>query len=206
MVISLAGISKRFRTWIFKDLSYRFESDIIYGIAGSNGSGKSTLLQIISGFMTPTTGELTYSRGSAKLLPDEFNCTISYAAPYVSLVEELTVREAIEFQNRCRSRSQQLSAEQVLIQAEMEGVQDRYLNQLSSGMMQRIKLALAIMSSSEVLLLDEPTSFLDEKSRQWFEKQLERHRKNRLVVIATNDPKDIGLCAEVLDVEQFSSA
>lgn len=203
MVIELSQISKRFRSWIFKDISYRFEAGLVYGIAGSNGSGKSTLLQIISGFMTPTKGELTYLRGDTRLLAEEYNTTISYAAPYVSLIEEFTVREAIEFQFRCRSDQAQIPVEQILSQSLLKDYQDRFLNQLSSGLMQRLKLALAIMSNSEVLLLDEPTSFLDEKSRRWFEDQLARHRHDRLIMIATNDLQDIDLCEKVLDVELF---
>lgn len=205
MVIELSQISKRFRSWIFRDISYRFEAGHIYGIAGSNGSGKSTLLQIISGFMTPTEGELIYLKGDSRLLPDEYNTTISYAAPYVSLIEELTVREAIEFQSLCQSSQDQLPVEHILSRSLLEDYQDRFLNQLSSGLMQRLKLTLALMCNTEVLLLDEPTSFLDEKSRKWFEEQLAQHCQDRLVVIATNDPQDMNLCEKVLDVELFGS-
>ncbi len=203
MVIELQQIAKRFNTWIFKEVTYTFDSHRPYGIAGSNGTGKSTLLKIISGYMTPTSGEVVYRRATDVLSQEDLNTCLCYTAPYISLIEELTVSEAIRFQRRFKPYQQDMDLTQVLKESGLAEYEDRFLNQLSSGLMQRLKLSLALMASSEILLLDEPTSFLDEKSRQWFESMLSRFGAGRLTLIATNDPEDIALCAQVLDIEEY---
>ena len=203
MVIELHHISKKYRSWIFKSVDYQFDPDRIYGIVGRNGSGKSTLLKIISGYTTPTKGQVRFIDQGKDLQADEWPMQIGYAAPYIGLIEELTVREQVEFHRRFKDFHNNLSPDEFLRLAGMEAHQDKFLNQLSSGLMQRLKLALHILTDTPVLLLDEPTSYLDAASREWFERLLANYGQNRLVILATNDIQDQLLCAQTLDVEAF---
>ncbi len=203
MVIELSGISKKFRTWIFKDINLRFESPSSYSVIGHNGSGKSTFLKILSGYMTPTNGTVTYSQNDVELSREEFPLKFSFAAPYIGLIEELTVREQIDFHSRFRSLRADLGTTQFLEEALLLEHQDKFVNQLSSGLMQRLKLALMLMTDSEVLLLDEPTSYLDKDARGWFERLFHKYRSDRLVVLATNDERDVSLCDQTINIEDY---
>ena len=67
-------------------------------------------------------------------------------------------------------------------------------------MKQKIQIALALLSDTPYLLLDEPTSFLDKAAKRWFEELLHLHAQNRVVIIASNDSFDIGLCGKVIEL------
>ncbi|MBK8080718.1 MAG: hypothetical protein IPK25_10780 [Saprospiraceae bacterium] len=67
-------------------------------------------------------------------------------------------------------------------------------------MNQKLQLALAVLSDSEVLLMDEPTSFLDQNAKIWFKNILMRYCKNRLIIISSNDSFDLSLCKDILSL------
>ena len=75
---------------------------------------------------------------------------------------------------------------------------------LSSGLLQRFKLALALLSSSPIVLLDEPTSYLDEKSKTWFRELFKNHMADRLIILASNAADDLALTEEKLEVERYA--
>ena len=68
-------------------------------------------------------------------------------------------------------------------------------------MKQKIQLALAILSDTPIILLDEPTSFLDQFNKEWFADLLNNFKHNRIVIIASNDPYDLAICEDVKFVE-----
>ena len=70
-------------------------------------------------------------------------------------------------------------------------------------MKQRVKLALAISTDTPILLLDEPSTNLDVKAVEWFHRLFEQYAGNRLAIIATNDPGDLRLCSQKLDILQW---
>ena len=80
---------------------------------------------------------------------------------------------------------------------------ERVLN-LSSGQAQRLSLALAILTESPLLLLDEPTSYLDEKSKKWFHSLLQEHQQNRCVILASNDLTDFKSAERVLKLDELN--
>jgi ABC-type multidrug transport system ATPase subunit len=168
MNISLQNIGRRFnKQWIFKGIDFQFEQDQKYAILGPNGSGKSTLLSILLGNLSPSEGKLTY------LNPDEVKVEeiyqyISFAAPYLDLIEEFTLQETIAFHFQFKGYSEGLNAASVLELLGLQKSQDKALKHFSSGMKQRTKLALACCSNSPILLLDEPTSNLDAQGVNWY--------------------------------------
>lgn len=203
MVIELIGISKKYRTWIFKDISFTFQNGQNYAIIGRNGAGKSTLLKILSGYTTPTQGRVVYTLRGEVMDKEEYPIQIAYTAPYIGLIEELTVREHIDFQRKFKVFQDGLTTDDVLEQSQLVSHQTKYVNQLSSGLMQRLKLVLVLTSDANVMLLDEPTSYLDAHARVWFQSLFRKYTTDKLVIIATNDDRDVSLCQEVFDVENF---
>ncbi len=204
MHIQATDISKKLgRQWVIKHFTYRFDSDRIFGIAGDNGSGKSTLLQLLSTFMEPTKGNCRFvSEGKPVPEKDIFKC-FSVAAPYLQLIPHLTIREQLHFTRDLKGWSHQLSTQKVLQATGLEQHADKALQQLSSGMKQRIRLMSALASDVPFVFLDEPTTNLDTTSKDWFLEQCDRFRTKKSLIIASNEGFDLQLCAETLEMSDY---
>lgn len=183
MTIDAQNIGKRFDTqWIFKNFSFKFESDKAYAIIGKNGSGKSTLLKTLAGFITPNQGLLKYLHQAQEITHEQATSHISFASPYMELIEELSVSEMINLHARLRTLI--IPPNELLDTIKLSA--NAEIRNLSSGMKQRLKLALAIFTDSNVLLLDEPTSNFDAEWEKWYVQTVSSYRQNRLVIIASN--------------------
>jgi ABC-type multidrug transport system ATPase subunit len=199
MKVQLIEVAKRFnKEWIFKGVNLTLESNKIYGLIGSNGSGKTTLLSIISNFVAPTEGTISYDTSIVNLRQ-----SISIASPAVSLMEEMTVEEAIQFHSHYKPFRNGITYKEVIQILQFEKQRTKLLRELSTGMKQRVKLVLAILSQSEILLLDEPGSNLDLEGFQFWKDLLKKNGENRLVVIASNDQQDLELCTDLIDLKTF---
>ena len=205
MEVILDKISKRFATnWIFKDLTVRLPSGSVLGVKGSNGSGKTTLLKIIAGALVPTCGTATYKLGNLTIADDRLFRHVSYAAPYADIIEDFALRECIDFHIRFKPFRQGIDAANFLDLLDYPFRPDQFIRNYSSGMKQRLRLALAICTRSDLILLDEPTSTLDANGRQWFHQLLAAHKGDRSVVIASNDEEDFRQVEFEIAIEKFS--
>lgn len=202
--IHLDGVGKRFRRWVFTDLNYRLAVGQWYGLVGHNGIGKSTLLSIISGYTATTSGSVSYINSQGRTIAkDRWPQYISYAAPYVELVEELSVAEMITFHYKFCPPKLSGSLEEVLARLQLQSFKGVPVSDLSSGLKQRLQLGLAILTDKTVLLLDEPTSYLDSSSRNWFHEMMLEYASERMVVIATNNEDDLVNCGKKIELQQF---
>lgn len=205
MRISLQNVSKSFgRERVVRDLSHVFEPGSRTALLGPNGSGKSTLLQLVGGFSIPTKGTVAHELNGTLLEPDQVYRHISIAAPYMSLYEELSLREAIASHVRFKPLRGDLGLEEVARIALLEKHLDKPVRDFSSGMKQRLKLALAVLSDTSLLLLDEPTSNLDANGGAWFAELLEKNIGERTFVVASNKQKmEIELCRAIVEVDSW---
>ncbi len=212
--IMLEGVGKRFRyEWIFRNLSKTFESGNIYALLGSNGSGKSTLMKILSGHLSPSEGKISFYVKDKQQDEDSIYKHISYAAPYVELIEELTLTEMIQFHIKFKPLSNSLKINDLIEILGFEKSKNKEIRYFSSGMKQRLKLALAICSDSPILLLDEPTTNLDAQGVAWYRQlmsrfaggtsQNSRDEGNRLTIVASNIEHDYDFCNQMLNIEDF---
>jgi ABC-type multidrug transport system ATPase subunit len=202
--IALEQLGKRFRyEWIFRNLQADLHAGERWAILGPNGSGKSTLLKILSGHLSPSKGFARFSRLGKPVEPDAVYHHIAYAAPYIELIEEFTLEEALLFHSRLKPLAAGLDASRLAELLELPGAAKKPLRTFSSGMKQRVKLALAICSNTPVLLLDEPTTNLDKTATLWFHHLLNRFAAGRLVVIATNEQADVEGCGHFLDIRDY---
>lgn len=200
MNISLTNIGRRFnKEWIFKGIDYTFQSGRSYAVLGPNGSGKSTLLNIILGCLTPSEGVISY--GKTKV--EELYRSISFAAPYLDLVEEFTLQETIDFHFQFKKYAEGMNAAAVLELLGLEKSQDKALKHFSSGMKQRTKLALACCSSTPVLILDEPTSNLDEQGIAWYLDLISKFTADRIVIVGSNQGHEYAFCREQLHIGHY---
>lgn len=188
MKIELNNIGKKYNdNWIFKGVNVEFETGGVYPIIGNNGSGKSTLLQVISGYVTANAGSIVYNQNG--LIPIEnWYKHLSIAAPYLDLFEEFTIDESIDLHIKLKSLRQ--SKQSILDEIELTNHRSKTLKQLSSGMRQRVKLALAIYSETSVILLDEPCSNLDVRWTNWYNEALSKTLEDRIVIICSNSQSE----------------
>ncbi|GGK64867.1 ATP-binding cassette domain-containing protein [Rufibacter glacialis] len=203
MQIKLSSLGKRFNyEWIFRNLSFEFVSGKAYAVLGHNGSGKSTLLSILSGFQLPSEGSVSYSSGGKEIPVDELYRFLSLAAPYQDLLEEFTLEEMIQFHTRFKPL-RGISPSQLPDLLQLQAARHKLVRDFSSGMRQRLKLGLALYSETPLLLLDEPTTNLDQAGVAWYLEHLDRNRQNRLVLIGSNVPHEYSFCDEQLPINEF---
>lgn len=205
MRIHLQAASKTFgRETVFRDVSHVFEHGSRTAIIGPNGSGKSTLLQCVGGALMLTKGTVEHKQDFAPVPQEEVYRHVSIAAPYMSLYEDLSLREAIIVHKRFKPLLGDRGVEAVAEAALLGGQLEKPVRNFSSGMKQRLKLALAILSDTSLLLLDEPTSNLDANGAQWFAAFLSEHVGQRTLVVASNRVDvETALCTATIDVQLY---
>ncbi len=181
MKIVTENLGKRFnREWVFRNFNYEFNSANTYAIVGPNGSGKSTLMQVLWGQMQPSIGTISYSNDRQS----EIYKSVAIAAPYMDLIDEFTLEEIIHFHFKFKKSKFPLRT--VLEKSGLESAQNKQVSTFSSGMRQRLKLALAFYSETKMLFLDEPCTNLDKKSIEWYHDQLSQVPTDTLIFIASN--------------------
>jgi len=205
MNITLNNIGKRYRfEWIFKNIDYQFEMGTGYAILGNNGSGKSTLMQVLSGHLSPSKGSLEFSDNNGVIDIGKAYKKISFTAPYIELIEEFTLEEAIDF--HWKFKAMKCSKKGLIDRLQYpKSTRKKAIKFFSSGMQQRLKLALAICSETSLLLLDEPTITLDRNAVEWYVELLKEYAysKDRLTIIASNVEEDFQGCTEQLDILNY---
>lgn len=201
MQIELQNIAKKYKNqWIFKNINYTFEKGKKYAILGENGSGKSTLLKIISGQTTPNKGTVLYT-SNKKIDIENVPKKLSYCAPYIELIEELTFVELIAFVGKYKTFSASFNAQK--LQEKFNFSSHKWIKDYSSGMKQRVKLILALYLNVELVLLDEPTSNLDEEGVKWYLETVEKETKDKTVIIASNIEREYEFCNDVIRITDY---
>lgn len=204
MTITLGHISKRFQKhWIFKDVNYSFTTPNAYALLGPNGSGKSTLLRVIAGMQSPSLGKVIYSNAGMPVAASDIFNHISFSAPGMEIVEELTLREFFDFHFSFKQPLPGLTVDSIIQLSGLQAAAEKPITDYSSGMKQRVKLAQAIFANTPVLLLDEPCTNLDQQGVDQYCEWIEQYGKDRLVFVASNDPREYFFCREQLVVEDY---
>ena len=207
MQIHLTAAAKRFnKEWIFSNLDFSFTTGQHYALIGNNGSGKSTLLQIIAGYIGLTKGQISWVDADGKAIDStKIYQHISIASPYLELVEELTALEQIAFHQQFKSIHSGLKPIEILEKIGLHKAAEKQIRNFSSGMKQRLKLALAIFDQSPILLLDEPCSNLDQEGIQTYHHLMQTYAMHKLVIVASNDKQEYHFCDQQLSLSDFKN-
>ena len=205
MKILLEQVGRRFnREWIFNHIDYTFESGKSYAILGINGSGKSTLLQVISGALTTSVGDISYTIEDKQIPVEQLFNYFSLEAPYLDLIEEFTLLETLDFHFNFKKRINNLNNNELVDLLDMQKSKNKQLKYFSSGMKQRVKLLLAFCSDTPLLLLDEPTANLDEQGINWYLDLVKSFAGNdRLVIVCSNQAHEYFFCDEHILVADY---
>lgn len=203
MEINLKKVGRRFnKEWIFKNIDFNFTADNRYAVLGPNGSGKSTLLSVLLGSLTPSEGEINYYNPN-EIRVENIYQYISFAAPYLDLVEEFTLQETINFHFQFKTYADGLDVSSVIKLLGLEKSQDKALKHFSSGMRQRTKLALACCTNTPILILDEPTSNLDTQGIDWYLNLVNEYTANKMIIIGSNQEYEYSFCNQRLNISDY---
>lgn len=204
MKINLEHIGRRFnREWIFRDVNYVFESGNSYAILGANGAGKSTILQVISGSLSSSEGTISYSKEGVLLNPEHVFEHLSMAAPYLELIEEFTLTEVLDFHFQFKKFRAGLNRDQLIELMGLKHSEHKAIKYFSSGMKQRVKLALAFCSDTEMILLDEPASNLDQQGLEWYLSLVENYSADLILIICSNQIQEYSFCKYQFKVADY---
>lgn len=202
--IQLQEVSKRFQyEWIFKKLSLTINSGEALAITGGNGSGKSTLLKCLSGVIPISSGEISIKLEGKEIEDGDKYKFLSIAAPYLEVPEEFTLSELIQFHFQFKRPLEGISTNNLLDIIYLKEHQSKQISQFSSGMKQRLKLGLALFSDVPLVLLDEPTSNLDQKGVRWYQDLIGKHKRNRTLIVCSNDPREYEFSTNKIALEDY---
>jgi len=204
--LRVENIGKRFgKRVLFRKISFDLHGGESLAITGSNGSGKSTLVQILAGVLTPTRGQVTLQlEASSVIEPEAHPLQVGLVAPYLSVYEGFSPRENLRFLAQARRLPEaEARIQEALEQATIAYRADEPVKTFSSGMKQRVRFAAALLAQPPLLLLDEPTSNLDEagKAMVYAIMQAQIDAK-KLLIVATNDAEEAAQCQRRLSVEE----
>lgn len=173
----------------------------VMAVTGENGSGKSTLLRIVAGLLRPAGGRLALHVAGGDVPAIARFRHVGLATPELQFYEEFTARENLRFAAEARVLDHpEAAAERALCDVGLERRADDRVAAYSSGMKQRLRLAFAVLHQPAVVLLDEPGSHLDEAGRTAVRQITQRIAHERLVLLATNDPREMDLAGTRIEL------
>jgi len=201
--ITVNGVAKDFnRRTIFKDISFSLSSPGSMAITGKNGAGKSTLSKILAGLVSATRGSIAYSIDGRPMGIEEFKHHIGFVSPYLNLYDEFTAIENLKILSRIRtvSHTNDERIRDMLLLVGLWNRRDDIVGTFSSGMKQRLKYTFALLHTPPVLILDEPTSNLDDEGMEIVKHIMQEQLKSNILVIATNNREEAHGCTQQLHV------
>lgn len=201
--LKLINVCKNFgKKEVLKDISLNIRSHQVIGLVGENGCGKTVLMKIMIGLMKASKGQVIYND---KLLKKDMDYlpSVGFIIENPCFFNELNGYENLKLLADIRKK---ISDKEILAWLEKVGLKDiNYkVDDYSLGMKQRLALAQALMEDEQVLILDEPTNSLDEKSVELFHQLIKEEKdKGKIIIISSHNKYDIEkLSDEVYRIRQ----
>ena len=201
-MIEIKNLTKRYgQINAVNDISLSIKKGEILGFLGPNGAGKSTTMNILTGYLSATSGSVTINGINIAHSPIEAKKLIGYLPENPPLYQEMTVREYLKFiceLKKIPMREKKRQLEEILYLIKMEDVQDRLIKNLSKGYKQRVGIEQAMVGNPQVLILDEPTVGLDPKQIVEIRKLISTLRHNRTIILSTHILQEVSaVCSSV---------
>ena len=146
-------------------------------------------------------GQWTMSK--EQLANDEVYNYVSICAPYLEVVEEMTLIEFLDFHAGFKPFLSSITSKKIISILGLENAVTKQIRNFSSGMRQRVKLAQAIFSDVPVVLLDEPCTNLDAAGIQLYHDLINEYCKNRMVVVSSNDEVEFSFCEKRINLIEY---
>lgn len=208
MMLEISNLCKSFgKVKALDHLNLQIPEGELFGFVGQNGAGKTTTIRILAGLLTPDSGEVRMQGEKMKGCSMKLREQIGYVPDSFGVYDNVKVSEYMEFYAsiygitglRARERSREL-----LEMTGLGGKEDFYVDSLSRGMRQRLGVARALIHTPKLLILDEPASGLDPRTRQELITLLkEIHGNGTTILISSHILSELGeMCTSIGIVEQ----
>lgn len=184
------------------DVSFTVEDGQIYGLLGPNGAGKSTIMNILTGYLSATSGQVTVAGHPLPEEADEAKACVGYLPEQPPLYPEMTVGEYLNFVAELKKVPRAQRKEQTLRAARRTGLEKvlpRLIRSLSKGYKQRVGIAQALLGSPKIIILDEPTVGLDPAQVIEMRKLIRELGKAHTVILSSHILSEVqAVCQQVL--------
>lgn len=160
----------------------------MYALLGSNGAGKSTLLKVISTLLKPTQGSVLYDKKDIKN-NSEYLSKLSFMPQNVGLIKDFDIVDNLHYfglLKGCKNKELKTKISAILSDFDLEALKNVKVFNLSGGVVQRTGIALSLINSPKILILDEPFNNLDSTERKRLYNILQEISKNSAVIISTH--------------------
>ncbi len=184
------------------DVSFTVEDGQIYGLLGPNGAGKSTIMNILTGYLSATSGQVTVAGHPLPEEADAAKACVGYLPEQPPLYPEMTVGEYLNFVAELKKVPRAQRKEQVLRAARRTGLEKvlpQLIRSLSKGYKQRVGIAQALLGSPKIIILDEPTVGLDPAQVIEMRKLIRELGKAHTVILSSHILSEVqAVCQQVL--------
>ena len=184
------------------DVSFTVEDGQIYGLLGPNGAGKSTIMNILTGYLSATSGQVTVAGHPLPEEADEAKACVGYLPEQPPLYPEMKGGEYLNFVAELKKVPRAQRKEQVLRAARRTGLEKvlpRLIRSLSKGYKQRVGIAQALLGSPKIIILDEPTVGLDPAQVIEMRKLIRELGKAHTVILSSHILSEVqAVCQQVL--------
>ena len=189
-MISIMNLTKRFgRKTAVDNVSFSLKKGDIMGFIGPNGAGKSTTMRMITGCLTPTSGQIKIGKYDILKEPMQAKSLIGYLPENAPLYANKTVKEFLDFAGELRGfhgHEKRIRVEKAIETCFLESVKNQVIDTLSKGYKQRTCFAQALLHDPEILILDEPTDGLDPNQKMEVRKLIKNMREEKAIIISTH--------------------
>ena len=202
-MIEVSHLTKKYSGHLaVDDVSFTVEDGQIYGLLGPNGAGKSTIMNILTGYLSATSGQVTVAGHPLPEEADEAKACVGYLPEQPPLYPEMTVGEYLNFVAELKKVPRAQRKEQVLRAARRTGLEKvlpRLIRSLSKGYKQRVGIAQALLGSPKIIILDEPTVGLDPAQVIEMRKLIRELGKAHTVILSSHILSEVqAVCQQVL--------
>ena len=176
------------RRVLFSNVTLNLRGGKVIGVTGANGAGKSTFLKLAGKMIRPDSGEVRLPK----------NKTLAAVSPEMKIYDALTATENLFFFGKLRGKTSDPLELGARVGLDLETFGDVRAENLSTGMRQRLKLAILLGVDADIWLLDEPTANLDDDGREKFFYEVQGAKADKIILLATNDSAEVKACDEII--------
>lgn len=203
MSIEVKSISKTYQNQdVLKNINFKISKGEVVGLLGPNGAGKSTLMKILTGFISPTSGEASINNLKLTEAKTDIQKQIGYLPEHNPIYLEMYIREYLNFHARL-FKSPKERIDKVIEQTKLTPEIGKRIYQLSKGYRQRVGLAAALLHDPDILILDEPTTGLDPNQLIEIRELIKSISKEKTILLSTHIMQEVeAICDRVIIINK----